>query len=342
MSFSVFNCVSSNATGGLEQMFLDYSSVLNDRYNVLCIVSENFKYFDELETRGVPYKIIKVRNYYDLIAAYQFIQLYKKHLPRLVFSHNGRFNSVIKISAFFSKIENTIGVCHGDVKRLEHFSKVITVSMALKTQLLAKGLKNVFFLPNFIELKDTAKHNTKETPHQYTFGVMSRLAPEKSIEIAIKAIAKLSSQDNSEYRLIIAGTGPEQDMLVDLVDQEGLKNNVTFLGWIEDKDSFYKQIDCFLIPSQHEPFGITILEAFNYKLPVIAAKAEGPLEIIEDQDNGLLFDINNIEQLTTLMSKVSQDTALSKNIGNQGHSTLKKKYTTEVFSDNLYTLCEQT
>lgn len=340
MSFSVFNCVSSNATGGLEQMYLNYASVISGDDKVLCIVSEKFKYFKELETRGIPYEVIKVRNYYDLIAAYQFIKLYKKYRPKCVISHNGRFNSVLKMCTRFTKIENTIGVCHGDVKRLEHFSKVITVSMALRQQLLAKNLKNVFFLPNFIETNGIKKRAQKNHSKTYTFGMMSRLAPEKSISVGIKSFQRLTSQSNDKYHLIIAGTGPEHDMLVDLVKQHDLQDSVTFLDWVEDKYSFYNQLDCFIIPSKHEPFGLTILEAFSYNVPVISAKAEGPREIIEDEINGLLFDINDTDQLLYLMTMISRDKTLSNQIADEGYMTLKNKFTQKTFKKNLYAVLE--
>ena len=79
MPSTIFNCVYSSVKGGLEQMFINYALVLSKKYIVICIVPEDFKYFDELTSNNLKFEIIKIRNFYDISAAAHFIKLHKKY-----------------------------------------------------------------------------------------------------------------------------------------------------------------------------------------------------------------------------------------------------------------------
>ena len=61
---------------------------------------------------------------------------------------------------------------------------------------------------------------------------------------------------------------------------KNLQKQITLLGWITDKEKFFNDIDTFLQPASDEPFGLTILESFNYHVPVISVNTGGPKEII--------------------------------------------------------------
>lgn len=328
--------------GGLEQMFINYALVLSKKYIVICIVPEDFKYFNELKSNNLSFEIIKIRNFYDISAAAHFIRLHKKYKPKFIFSHNGRFNSVTKISCLLSKLKNTVAICHGDTKRLSSFSRVLTVNSTLEKNLLRKNIKNVNLLPNFIEVKETKKQRKNLDKSVFTFGVISRLSPEKCVLNAIRAIELLPQSNNTQYRLKIAGTGPELDMLYSYVEKHSLQDIVIFSGWVSDKNEFYSSIDCFILTSLYEPFGLTILEAFNYSLPVISSRTDGPNEIIEDGINGLLYEPNNIKQLITLMTQVYSTPSLTAKIGARGFSTLHNKYSKKAFEKNLFHLLSQT
>lgn len=95
------------------------------------------------------------------------------------------------------------------------------------------------------------------------------LTPRKGWSVLIEALASLTHQN---WRLIIAGDGPERDALQSHVASRGLSQRVTFLGEIDDTAlaGLYDRADLFILPSLYEGFGMVLTEAVARGLPCIA------------------------------------------------------------------------
>lgn len=86
--------------------------------------------------------------------------------------------------------------------------------------------------------------------------------------------------------------------LVEHIKQLGLSDTVILLGQVNDMSQFYSNIDIFVLPSiKPEPFGLVIIEAMQYEVPVIATNHGGPTEIINDGINGYLVDYNKPDEM---------------------------------------------
>ena len=126
-------------------------------------------------------------------------------------------------------------------------------------------------------------------------GTVRRLVPRMGLEILIESICYLP-----EYRLSIAGIGPIQNDLETLVENLGLSENVSFIGYIEENDlpDFYRSLDLCVIPSiALEGFCITALEAMACGVPVISTNIDGLKESVGQCDPKLLFEPNSIPSL---------------------------------------------
>ena len=332
----ILNCVFSTNKGGLEQMFIEYAYILDDLSDLTCVVSPRFQYFDKLEERGIAYEVLKIRNYYDVIAAINFIRIVRKIQPNTIYSHDGRFHSTIALSKWFLRKIQTIGVSHGCLKRMMFFNKAIVVNSSMQQRLEQQGFQGrVTYLPNFTSVKGTDNPGSK-TKRAFTFGLMSRLHKVKSIDIAIKAFALfLKQQQNVEFHLLIAGDGHEKKNLQQIVIDNKLTEKVTFLSWIDEKHSFYESIDCFLLPSLVEPFGLTIIEAFAFHVPVIASNVEGPRDIIRHKKNGLLFATNSTGSLAEQMSAIYQNPSLRRTVVTHAKEDARTQYSEDSFIRNL-------
>ena len=76
-----------------------------------------------------------------------------------------------------------------------------------------------------------------------------------------------------------------------------------------------KQAKTFCLPSRAEPFGIAILEAGAYRLPVVASRVGGIPEIIIDGETGLLVEPDDTRALTAALDRVLSDADLARNLG---------------------------
>jgi glycosyltransferase involved in cell wall biosynthesis len=111
-----------------------------------------------------------------------------------------------------------------------------------------------------------------------------RITREKGADLLADAFLEARAL-NPRLQLVLAGGGPEQDLL-----RERVGEAATFLGWLEGEElaRAYANADIFLFPSRTDTFGQVILEAQASGLPVLAVAAGGPLSLIEDNVSGLL------------------------------------------------------
>jgi glycosyltransferase involved in cell wall biosynthesis len=124
------------------------------------------------------------------------------------------------------------------------------------------------------------------------FSVAARLAWDKGPDLVLKAFLA-SEAFRSGAHLVIAGGPLETDLgrsLLESADSEG-EGRVQLIGEIEDVGNLYAASDVFVNGRRDaEPFGISIAEAMASGLPVIAYKAGGPSEMIQNRSTGWLLD----------------------------------------------------
>jgi len=136
----------------------------------------------------------------------------------------------------------------------------------------------------------------------YVFSV-GRLDPRKGLETLIRAF------EASEYEgdLVVGGTGPELPKLERLAAELGVTDRVEFAGFVPDdtKHSLMQHADAFLLTSEQEGFGITLIEAMALRTPVIATRCGGPEDFVLDGETGFLADIGDRDAIASLIDRVT-------------------------------------
>ena len=157
--------------------------------------------------------------------------------------------------------------------------------------------EKIHVIPNYIDFK-TFKSNKDRSEdglrkklgideNDFVIGFAGRLVERKGWELFIRVAHQLNEIIKVKY--IVSGDGPDRDKLLGLIDKLQLKRSFHYLGYSTNMPEFYEALDCFVIPSQWEPFGIVALEAQALEVVVIASDIEGLNEIISHKVNGLLF-----------------------------------------------------
>ena len=103
------------------------------------------------------------------------------------------------------------------------------------------------------------------------------------------------------------GEGPEKQKLVNLSSELDISKRVKFLGWVEEPIHYIKASDAFVMPSRHEPLGNALLEAWRAKVPTVSTKSEGPTWYMRDKVDGVLTDIDNVDQISSALSSLIQN-----------------------------------
>jgi len=139
----------------------------------------------------------------------------------------------------------------------------------------------------------------KATPPQLL--CVARFAPEKNLELLIKAFK--SSKLSEKWELRIVGGGPLKNKLQEM--SEGANINLTDWLSYEQLPDLYSSASCFILPSIFEPWGLVVNEAMAAGLPVILSDRVGAYpDLLKKNENGWLFDAENKDELTGIFDSL--------------------------------------
>lgn len=119
----------------------------------------------------------------------------------------------------------------------------------------------------------------------------ARLDQNKRLDRLIQAFDDLSASQNNLW-LLLTGDGPLRAELKSLAQSVTNRENIRFLGHVEDVCAVLQASDIYVLPSDEEGFGIALVEAMACQLVCVATRTIGPSEIIQDGLNGILTDLS--------------------------------------------------
>ena len=150
---------------------------------------------------------------------------------------------------------------------------------------------------------------------------VGRVAPNKAVHDLITAAALLHQNiPQAELRIVGGSTSALYDAtLTGLVEALGLDDIVTFTGWIDDHqlEREYQQASVFCTLSDHEGFGVPIVEAMTHGLPVIAFESTAIGETVGD--SGLLLKTKSPQLVATALERVLTDDRLADKLSEKGY-----------------------
>ncbi|MGK3126757.1 glycosyltransferase family 4 protein [Candidatus Pantoea formicae] len=180
-----------------------------------------------------------------------------------------------------------------DNKRTRHFfdfiDAAIAPSQASKAMMQQRhSLKApIEVIPNTLSMMnkiiEPKSHPTKD---EVVLGTASRLAGVKGISISILLVAELLAR-GINAKLLIAGKGPDETALKNLVKVKKLESHIYFLGYCENLDFFYHNIHIYMSTSFAESFGLSCLAAQHHGVPCIYSVVDGQPEVNIDGVTGI-------------------------------------------------------
>lgn len=140
-------------------------------------------------------------------------------------------------------------------------------------------------------------------PQAWIIGNVGRLHPDKDQVTLIHGFAKALPQLPANSRLVIMGCGKLEGPLKKLASELDISKYVIFLGQVPHGRRYFKAFDLFALTSDHEPFGMVLLEAMAAGLPVICSDCGGGKEVVEGY--GALFPLGDSEALAQELVNLS-------------------------------------
>lgn len=176
--------------------------------------------------------------------------------------------------------------------------------------------EKIFVTPLGLDVNDFRKLEST-TSEIKKIGYLAKLAPQKGLHNLVDAFIELKKlPDTENVKLEIAGwLGPENqafaEQQIKRLRYAGLKKEFEYLGAIEreEKLSMLKGLHVLSVPTEFlEPKGLYLLEAMAAGVPVVQPAHACFLELVEQSQGGILYEVGNVqEHVTALMSVLSDD-----------------------------------
>ena len=153
-------------------------------------------------------------------------------------------------------------------------------------------------IENIVATKDQVSHSTFKI--EKNIFMASRLTKEKRFDIAIKAFKKVTEKV-SDVGLVISGLGPERNNIEKIVGNFGLNEKVKFMGWENNDDMaffFAKSSDIFLLTSEFEGYGMTLIEAGVSGCPIVTTKVGiAKTDLFKNGENSFVCPVGDMDCL---------------------------------------------
>ena len=170
-----------------------------------------------------------------------------------------------------------------------------------RTMVVPNAVNTEFFFPSHSN-KFREQHGIKESTHIVL--TVRRLVPEKRVKDVILAVMHMPKE--LDVRFVIGGDGPERDSLVKMVKDNGLEDQVTFIGFVDNSNLpfIYAAADSYVLSSEQEGLSLSMLEAMSSGLVVISTDSTGGKEAITQSINGFLYSVGDYMELTNILTCV--------------------------------------
>lgn len=224
---------------------------------------------------------------------------------------------------------------------LNHKSISITPTICV-SEWVAQEMKNVYksdktyVYPNATLVPRKKPSNNKNI----RFIFAGRIDEEKGLDLAIEALNKFATlHPTCSFSFDIYGNGEERYIDKCKALSEPIASMVNFKGKVQSKEEIYSNASILLMPTRmREPFGLVLIEAMAHGCAVIATNAYGPAEIIDHGENGLLFEVENTNDLLTQIQKVYFDTNYLNKLQENGYNHVVKNYSIPKVKSKVETL----
>ena len=210
-------------------------------------------------------------------------------------------------------------------KILPQADSIRVVSQRLKKQLVKDfGVKEekITVVPIFVDTSHGLS-KVERVDNKFIFMSVGRLVEVKNFLLQFLAIKELS-KDFPQVKLFVLGTGPMETELKQVVKVMGLNSIVEFKGWVDGINEYYQNADAFVLSSNSEGWGMVVISASSFALPIIMTDVGCAGEVIKNRESGLVVPVGGKKASVEAMRSIIRDEKLRDSLGKAAKQAVSK------------------
>ncbi|WP_223272859.1 MULTISPECIES: glycosyltransferase [Serratia] len=310
-------------------------------------------FIGRLAAAGVPLISLEMKSAKDLpLALLRLCKILRQSKPDIVHAHMVHANLLTRLARLFLPSLKIISTAHNTHEggKLRDWAYRLTNPLCQINTTISEAATHRFTNENVLP-----QHNTytvfngidtdrfmpptikKVTTSPFCWLAVGRLVEQKDYPTLIQAFTHISSG-----KLLIAGQGPLDATLKQLVKHYGIEDRVEFIGLSDDTAQLYRQVDGFVLSSAWEGYGLVVAEAMSSELPVVVTDSGGPREIVgSDGSSGLIVPIKDPLALANALISIEKMPAHEREkMGAIARTRIQEKFSlNEIVTqwENIYT-----
>ncbi len=314
--------------GGLELYMMRASRYLGEHGECISVINEKGKLreqyeksthrFVTLKRRNILLSWLNARSFARMIDEEEIdvlhlhwtkdlplaimAKLISKRKPRVVQSRHmtmTRFKDDFYHRFLYKNLDMMLSVTRQVKTQLEKF---IPEEIRPKVEVLYIGAEQ----PSIIS-EDERKSRREQLGlgESFTVGIVGRIEHQKGQHLVLEALMKLS-QKGIDTKALIVGHAMDEGYLKQL--KEEYRDIGIFTGFTNEAQTLMQLCDVAVLATDKETFGLVLIEAMMCGVCVVGSDSGGPLEIVDDGINGLLFETSNSDDLSAKLETLAHDT----------------------------------
>ncbi|MDD5117486.1 MAG: glycosyltransferase family 4 protein [Sulfuricurvum sp.] len=314
--------------GGLELYMMRASHYLGEHSECVSVINEKGKLREQYETHGLPFVPLKRRNtlfsWFSARALAEIIdqenidvvhlhwtkdlplaimaKRISKRKPRVVQSRHmtmTRFKNDFYHRYLYKNLDMMLAVTQQVKTQIEKF---IPEEVRPKVEVLYIGADQPAIIS---EEEKQSRRKRLGLGKSFTVGIVGRIEAQKGQHLVLEALMKLSKK-GIDAKVLIVGHTMDEAYLLRL--QEEYRDIAVFTGFTNEAQTLMQVCDTVVLATEKETFGLVLIEAMMCGVCVVASDSGGPLEIIDNEINGLLFKTFDSDDLSVKLERLAYDT----------------------------------
>jgi glycosyltransferase involved in cell wall biosynthesis len=365
---NILQLVSSSRTSGAEKHVAVLSDLLIKRgHNVYAACPHGDWLPDQLRLVNIPTFEMEMRGVRSIKTPSQLVRIVREHKIDIIHAHLTRATYLGLAAGRIARLPIVSSVhCRShDVAYRYLFphnnSRIISVSDFIRNGLLRKGvpgerIRTIYNGTEFLADDEEPVHadslgDTESPlplrvelslpPDSELIGLIGRVEEFKGHLVLARAVRRIVEARPKAYIVMVGPVVPQvQREVWEITAADGVADRLRFTGVRNDVKQLMAQLQVLTLPSRYESFGMAIIEAMAMRKPVVATRAGGIPEVVEDGVTGLLIE-RNPESLALALIEILSDPERLQAMGNAAYMRAKERFSARVMVDNIENLYKE-
>ena len=167
-------------------------------------------------------------------------------------------------------------------------------------------------------------------------GSLGRLHPQKGYDVLVRALRELP-----DVHAVLVGDGDERPALERLAAELGVADRLHILGWQDDPRAFLTSFDVFVLPSRYEGFPLSVVEALQAAVPVVASDVGSVAEALDDERGGVLVRPGDPSALACAIRELLADPERRRRMGAHGRAVALERHTASAMASGFLAIYDE-